>query len=127
MIHDDKLFPSFYSRRRKRGYNPDLIFISSRMSNLVQKNVLPPIPRTQHRLLLLIIRSAIEPTTVPFHRCFNFKKADWVKYKAIVEEEVKAIKPVPENYGDFINMIQRVSRKTIPRGCCKNYIPGLYP
>ncbi len=45
----------------------------------------------------------------------------------MVEEEVKAIKPVLENYVDFINMIQRVSRKTIRRGCRKNYIPGLNP
>ncbi len=45
----------------------------------------------------------------------------------MVEEEAKAIKPVPENYGNFINITQRVSRKTIPRGCSENYIPGLNP
>lgn len=35
------------------------------------------------------------------------------------------LKPTIENYNNFIDLVKLASRKQIPRGCCKHYIPGL--
>ncbi|ROT79848.1 putative growth/differentiation factor 11 [Penaeus vannamei] len=49
LLHDAKRKPSFLSARWRRGYNPDLAFVTSRHSNNFEKSVLDPVPRSQHR------------------------------------------------------------------------------
>lgn len=125
LIHDPKLPSSFNSGRWKRGYNPDNIFVSSRLAAMCSKHMGEPIPKTQHRPIICIASAILEPEQVPFKRRFNFKKAEWNRFKENLDAEVREITPQPENYESFIELVRKISRKCIPRGCRTQYIAGL--
>ena len=109
----------------KKGYNPDLIFVSSNISDMCEKSVLDPIPRTQHRPICVTVHPVIVPQPTPFRRRFNMRKAKWDDFSTDFYEAIEEVKPIPENYNRFIGLIRVVSRRRIPRGCRTNYIPGL--
>ena len=77
LVHDAKLPPSINSCRWRRGYNPDLLFTSERISALSKKNVLDPIPHSQHRPIVIDVTAAVVPQKVPLRRRFNFRKDNW--------------------------------------------------
>ena len=123
IIHDPKLLCSFNSSRWKRGYNPDPSFVSNNIASLSSKAVLEPIPHTQHRPNAIIINAAVTPTPKPFRRRFNFnRKANWKAFSTDLDTRICDIDPSPENYDRFVHA---TARKHIPRGCRKNYVPGL--
>lgn len=125
LIHDPKLPHSLHSARWKRGYNPDLAMATSNIAGLCKKIVLDPIPSSQHRPIGIQVNAAVVPTTVPFKRRFNYKKADWKKFTNELEEKIKYIRPISKNYDLFANLVRKTARKHIPRGCRVEYIPGL--
>ena len=59
LIHNAKLPRSFNSAIWKEGYNHDLIFASSNISNMCEKSVLDPIPHTQHRPICVSVNPVI--------------------------------------------------------------------
>ena len=75
-IHDAKLQKSFNSARWKKGYNPDLIFVSSSIDNMCVKSVLNPIPRTQHRPICVTVNPVLVSRPTAFRRRFNLRKAN---------------------------------------------------
>jgi len=64
LIHDPKQPASFSSGRWRRGYNPDNIFVSDRISHQVTKIVGEPLPGTQHRPITCLVTAAIKPESV---------------------------------------------------------------
>jgi len=50
---------------------------------------------------------------------------NWRKFKILLDKVIIGIELEPNNYLCFINLVRTVSRKCIPRGCRKNYTPGL--
>ncbi|CAI6371000.1 unnamed protein product [Macrosiphum euphorbiae] len=124
-IHDSKLPPSFNSARWKRGYNPDLIMVSENIRQKCVKIVAKPIPRSQHRSIVCSINVTIKPTIMPMKRRFNFRKANWNDFSTDLDSKITNLAPLTENDEAFVNIVKRVSRKHIPRGCRTEYITGL--
>ncbi|KAJ8373455.1 hypothetical protein SKAU_G00040350 [Synaphobranchus kaupii] len=89
------------------------------------KEVLDPIPHSQHRPITITIRSVLQATTVPFRRRFNLRKADWLLYQQEIEDSIPSIPPHPNSYTTFTDLLKRSARRHIPRGCQTEYIPGL--
>ena len=125
LIHDPKLPTSFQSAHWKWGYNPDLAIVSNDISNLCKKIVLNPVPQSQHRPIGIQVKAAITPNIVPFKRRFNYKKADWKGFAKELEQNVRRITPIAQNYDIFADMVRKSARPHIPRGCRVEYIPGL--
>uniref|UniRef100_H3ANI7 Endonuclease/exonuclease/phosphatase domain-containing protein n=1 Tax=Latimeria chalumnae TaxID=7897 RepID=H3ANI7_LATCH len=127
LIHDSKLPGSFNSSRWRRSYNPHLAFVDSNIEVMCKKDVLEPIPHTQHRPIAISVTAAITPNLVPMHRRFNFKKADWRGFSEDLDKKVTYIDPTPENYDLFVNALRNTSKRYIPGGCRTEHIPGFTP
>ncbi|KAJ8378167.1 hypothetical protein AAFF_G00245530 [Aldrovandia affinis] len=125
LIHDAKLPKSFNSCRWRKGYNPDLCFISKRLAHLSEKAVLNPLPKSQHRPISITIKPAITKTEVPFRRRFNLKKAKWTEYSEGMERALLDVEPTPDNYTMFVQAVKKTACACIPCGCRKEYIAGL--
>ena len=125
IVHNAKDKPSFMSARWRRGYNPDLAFVSSRLHTNFEKTVNDPIPKSQHRPITLDVKPAIGSLdSKPIPR-FNFRKAKWEDFTPELDSRISTIKAQAENYEDFQKLVWEISRKHIPRGCRKTFIPCL--
>ena len=125
LIHNAQLPKSFNSAIWKKGYNPDLIFASSNISDMCEKSVLDPIPRTQYRHICATVNPMIVPqATIPRKR-FNLKKGNWDVIFTEFDTAIEEVNLIPEYYIRFIELLRVVSRRHIPRGCRSHYISGL--
>ena len=102
----------------KKGYNQDLIFVSSNISDMCEKSVLDTIPRIQHRPICVTVHpvncNVQQPT--PFRRRFNLRKAKWDDFSTDFDEAIEEVEPIPENYDRCIGLVCVVSRRYIPMG-----------
>src|ERR1700712_1604402 len=88
------------------------------------RKVLPSFPHSQHRPSLLTIGTEIPiVNSIPKPR-WNFQKANWLKFATIVDNNLRRIAPVHENYDIFVSAVKNAAKRSIPRGFQKTYIPG---
>lgn len=127
LIHDPKLPPSFNSGRWKKGFIPDIIFVSDTIAPQCTKEIGRPIPHTQHQPILCKVTAVIKLCDTPFLRRYNFQKADWNTFTKALDDAVTALEPVNGNYEVFTKLVKTISRKNIPRGCRIKHISGLTP
>lgn len=125
LLHDNKLPASFNSARWRRGFNPDLVFVSDRINLQCVKGVCLPIPNTQHRPIMCQVMAIARPHNIPFRRRYNFQKANWTKFQKLLDCAVDTLEPIPSSYDSFVDTVKKCSRLSIPRGCNTNYIQGL--
>lgn len=74
---DTEDLTSFQSAHWRRGYNPDLAFISSRYYLSIDKSVGNHFPRAQHRPIISDIKPVIRLQAIQHKPRFNFRKANW--------------------------------------------------
>ena len=127
LIYDAKLPKSFDNARCKRGYNPDVAFVSTRIASIYHRGVLDPIPRTQHRPITITSRSPVTATHCPFRRRFNLNKANWSNIRNAIDQAIANIPAYPNRYTYFVDLVKKAARHNIPRGYQKEYIPDLSP
>ena len=125
LLHDQKDRSSFQSARWRRGYNPDLVFVSAQHFSCFEKSIGDPIPKSQHRPMNIDIRPvvrALESSSTPR---FNFRKANWQNFTSELERKIESIDPTPINYDTFQSLVWKIAKQHIPRGFRKSYIPCL--
>ena len=108
LIHNAKLPKSFNSAIWKKGYNPDLIFVSSNTSDMCEKSVLDPI---QHRPICVTVHPVIVQQPTPFRRRFNMRKSKWDDFSTDFDEAIEEVEPITEKYDRFIGLVRVVSRR----------------
>ena len=111
LIHNAKLPNSFNSAIWKKGYNPDLIFVSSNISDMCEKSVLDLIPRSQHRPICVTVNPIIVPQPTISRRRFNMKKASWDVFSTEFDAAIEEVNSIHKNYGRFIELLQVVFRR----------------
>ena len=94
LIHNAKLPKLLNSAIWNKGYNPDLIFVSSNISDMCEKSVLDPIPRTQHRPICVTVHPVILPQPTPFRRRFNLRKAKWDDFSTDLDEAMEEVEHI---------------------------------
>lgn len=55
----------------------------------------------------------------------RFNKVQWNDFREELDSEIASLCSTTENYDTFMNIVKRISRKHIPKGCRTEYIPGL--
>ena len=108
LIHNAKLPKSFNSTIWKKGYNPDLIFVSSSISDMCEKSVLDPIPRTQHHPICVTENPIIvpQPTIAKVLSGSNMKKTNWDGFSPEIDAAIEEVNSIPENFGRFIELLR---------------------
>ena len=174
MIHDPKLPSSFNSGRRRRGYNPDIIFATNRIARGFNKIVMEPwamlfaddlmlVSETVEEELerwravienkwLIISRSKTEYLVPSHQQCVvtlpttthwsasecSYHRANR-NFPATIQPEEGQLGAVrtsarctrgehPRHSRMLSPVRERLTksrRKNIPRGCRRNYVPGL--
>lgn len=123
---DAKDLQTFQSRTWTGVYNPDLCFVSTdENGNALPavRNVYHQLPKSQHRPVFLQVGIQIPMLqSLPVPR-WNFKKANWKKYRESVDRNIRWFKPSVENFDRFAGVIIGAAKRTIPRGYRKKYIP----
>ena len=125
ILYSSKDKHTFSSARWKRGYNPDLAFVSSQHYPSFIRTVGDPIPKSQHRPITVCTKpvvKALESNSIPR---FNFRTTNWEHFTADLDTKIATIEAKPCKYENFRNLVWEVARKHIPRGCRKTYIPCL--
>lgn len=99
LVFDPKDKCTFFSAAHRRGYNPDLCFVSTDDEGIplqITRKVLPCFPRSQHRPIIYEIGLQIPLiNSVPRPR-WNFRKADWNPFGIELDDAIRFIPPSPK-------------------------------
>ena len=117
--------PSFLSARWKKGYNPDLAFVSSQLCHNFHKSTGQPIPKSQHRPIVVESRPVVQPIITKPKPRFNYRRADWDGFTRDLDNYIISIPTTASGYQSFVSSVWQAAKKNIPRGCREEYVAGL--
>ena len=104
-------------------HRPDLTILSADLENISQVKVLDDIG-SDHRPILTSILTTEKYITNRRTR-WNFRKANWSKYRDLSDQLLKAInEEETDKYNEaFVKAVLRAATQCIPRGSVKHYKP----
>lgn len=121
---------TFHSRTWDGVYNTDLCFVSTDEHGNplpAMRSVFHRFPKSQHRPEFLQVGIQIPMIqSMPVAR-WNFKKANWTKYRESVVSRIRWFKPELANFKRFTGVILSAAKRSITRGFRKNFIPTWSP
>ena len=108
LLYDQKKIGTFHSVHWKKGYSPDLCFVTCDDEHQplpTTRTIEPHLPNSQHRPSIITIGLDI-PTisSMPKPR-WNFRKANWLEFTKSIAESSNRIPPRSENYQRFCKLI----------------------
>jgi hypothetical protein len=117
--------PPAYLHYSGHATNPDLSIVSTNLANLSTR-ILTGDMGSDHRAV--ITRTTRKHTNIPAQSrtTWNFKRANWEKYKIETEENVKQLNAKGKPEGELrnlTNIIMRSAKNNVPGGKVKNYKP----
>jgi len=118
LIFSGKDRHTLHSGRWNRGYNPDLCIVSKNHNGVslqAQQSVLNNFPKSQHRPVRKQIGIQIPLVKTSPKPRWNFRKANWTAFSKSLDDNIRWIDPIVNNYERFISMV---------KGTAKRYIPG---
>ena len=124
VIYSAKDKPTFQSARWNSGTNPDLSVVSSSLTDITQRTVLPLFPRSQHRPVLTHIGISIPLVEGCPKSRWNFARADWPEFTKEMDHVIQFVPAGVDYYDRFVKLVKAIAKKHIPRGYRKQYIPG---
>ena len=123
LLYDPKEPRTFYSARWNSATNPDLAFAKWHNNQpFPVRHILDMFPRSHHRSSRITIPSLVQPVQG------NFRKANWAGFTTLVNKAAAGL-PLPchnnlnDAYNSYCKMLQAATKKTIPHGICKAYVP----
>lgn len=97
LVHNAKDKKTFCSRAHKTESNPDLCFVSADAEGFplsISRKLLPSFRKSQHRPVILEVGLSIPIiTSIPRPR-WNFRKANWANYAALLDAAIRFIPPL---------------------------------
>ena len=129
LLYNSKEPDSFHSACWNSGTNPDLAFASSTEDQpSPTRRVLEKFPRSQHWPSLITPVPLVASTSSKPVRQWNFRKADWDKFKLLTNKATRILPPLDNTgldiaYKAFCSMLTNAAKQSVPRGYQKNYIP----
>lgn len=125
--------PSTFIHYSGAGSNPDLLFATTDIAPKIKRQVIED-PSSGHRAIIADIK--LDNKNVSQHYMnlhWNFKKADWKKYKMELENKfteqtiTQQLDQPDQMNKNFCKIILETAKKHIPRGRIKNYKPFWNP
>lgn len=118
---------TFCSARWNRSFTPDLCFVSKDENGNTlpaTRKILRGFPNSQHRPVIIEIGLKLPLIRADGKNRWNFNKANWETYSAIVDRTILRIPRLPSCYNRFVGLITSAAKKSIPRGRRETFIPG---
>jgi len=126
LIFSEKDRHTFHSGRWNRGYNPDLCIVSKNHNGVslqAHRSVLNNFPKSQHRPIRIQIGIQITLVKTILKPRWNFRKANWTAFSKSLDNNIRWIDPIANNYERFIGMIKGTAKRYIPQSYRYKYIP----
>lgn len=127
LLNDPDDQATFYSRRWCSSSTPDLAFATDDISRIAQRKVDRQLSTSDHRPVILSLDFNYKFETKKALPRWNYKKADWPKYKDTSDIYLDEIRDKCECLSSKVEKLNKgilkAAQETIPRGCRKDYRP----